>query len=226
VSDSFVFALPPGGKRPSLVDGLYEDLPTRVTARVDGAQLVCPLPRARFAALHVAEEFGLGADFVEAYLAASRARGGAFRIGAEEGEAWWRYVRARGALRLTWPSADVVVPDLMLFAEKASGRVSRVLIWPDDTSTIVVPDAADFVALKPSVIMAGLTMRKAPVLIPRAEVLARLGDRAERGSATPVPHKLYRGGEGHVFALAALRAAEGRVAKDFHAVASDEVVDA
>jgi hypothetical protein len=218
--------LPAGGPRPSLVDGVYENLATKVWARVEGDELVCPLPRARFAAVELAEVFGLPQSFVAAHAEASRALGGPYRLDAERGVAWSRYVRSRGHMRTTWPSADVVVPELMLFARKATGEVSRALIWPEETSAIVVPEAADLVALKPSAILMLAAVARPVRLLRRQDVLEALADRAERGGQEPVPHRLYRGGEGtHVVIVARLRQLEGFPAADFKAVGAADVVD-
>lgn len=206
----------------------YENALTRVTARIADGWLSTPLPRPSFAALELATALRLPADFRPRWEAANAAPTaaaldqGAPRLAPDQGEAWWRYMTGKGALRLAWPTMDVAILDLLLLRERATGRVVRVLVWPERCSALVIPAAADYLVVR------GDPLRprdpQPPALVPREQALALLGDRVQPFPA-PVPHWLYRGGDAHPFRMRSLRQQPGRAAGEFSAVRPDQVVD-
>lgn len=206
---------------------VYENLLTRVTARGEGGVLRTPLPRPSFAGLELAQALRLPAAFLaryaEANTAATAAAATAPRLRRQHGEAWWRYMTGKGALRLAWPTVDIQVLDLLLFREKASGEVARVLVWPERVSALVIPDAVDYVAVRPDLTRLPAQHRP-PGLIRLETVLGHLGDRVQHFD-DPLPHWLYRGGDSHAFVVRSLRSASARPPAEFAAVHPDQAVD-
>lgn len=146
--------------------------------------------------------------------------GGGGEAGTSATEAWRRYCAARPALRLAWPSADIVVPDLLLFERRATGERVVVLAWQERVSSLIIPEAAERIVLRSDPLSRRRDDR-APILLMRSEVVAVLGERARRYEV-PVPHWLYRGGEAHPLLLEAVRALRGAAALEFRAARPDD----
>jgi hypothetical protein len=181
-------------------DWRYLNHRTGVTATLDGdGGLHVPLPRPSYWQLELTAAFQLSAEQLAALAAANaratRAEPARPWIEPARGEAWWRYLGLQQALRFSWPSTDVVIPDLALWRRREEIRVSRVLIWTDDQPALLVPGAADLVILKPS--------GRSPVggslpagVVPIDRLLEAAGERL-RVFEDPLPHWLYRGGSEH-----------------------------
>lgn len=136
---------------------------------------------------------------------------------------WWEYATGRADLRLTWPSPDIHVPDLVLLQRRDGGRVELILIWPEEAGALIVP-AADRVLFRRRGGHLSATASAPADLVPLPAVLAELGGRVQPHSA-PVRHWLYRGGEAHPFTFARLRALTGDPARLYAPVAPDQFVD-
>lgn len=208
----------------------YENPRTGVEARVEGGpryQMRGPLPRPSFTGVELAERFGLGAGFLalwnEANREATAAVAKAPRLVPERGLAWWRYVTGKMALRHAWPSLDVGLLDPLLLQRRSTGEVVRVMVWPESFAHLVLPDALDFVVLRPPLQTFAPTQRPSG-LIPFAALLERLHEQLRRFEA-PLPHWLYRGGESHRFLMRAAHALQAELAREFTAVRLHEVVD-
>ena len=215
----------------------YEHVQTGVRADIEDGLLRTPVPRASFHAEELATALGLGDDFRRAFAQASRRPGRPetapetaperapetapeTTIDAELGLAWWRFTCARGDLRRAWPAADIVIPELLLFARKPDGGATTVLVWPADVRAMVIPDAAEHIIIKSD------PAHRAPpsALVPRAQVIELAGAHAVAFDS-PVPHRLYRGGADHPHIIAGLRSAPGEPARAFRAVRPDAVID-
>jgi hypothetical protein len=209
----------PGGPRS------YEHIQTGVRADIAEGWLRTPVPRAAFHAEELATALALDDDFRREFAHAGQAarRPDAPLLDPALGLAWWRFTTARDDLRRGWPAADIVVPDLLLFARRDGGRSTTVLVWPDAIRALVIPAAAEHIVVKTDPGRASVP----PAFLPRATVLAKLRDRS-LSFATPVPHDLYRGGPAHHEVMADLRAAAvgAEPAKAFRPVRPTEVEDA
>lgn len=213
---------------------VYENILTRVTARIEGHLLKAPLPRPSFMALELMSALKLPPEFLDGWSAANRAATAAActpaagacppRLRREDGEAWWRYMTGKGALRLAWPTVDVSILDLLLFQERRTGAVVRVLVWPERFSALVIPAAADYVVVRRDPLLVRQPQQR-PGLVPLPAVLEHLGAYVQRFD-TPVPHWLYRGGEAHAFLIRSVRNLDARAPGEFAAVRPDQVVDA
>lgn len=224
----------------------YENPRTRVAARItvmgDRIRLCLPLPRARFHLLEAEDLLArLGSD-LQVELApvgpdgdwATANRNALAGLGAggaeyaylppERGEGWWRYLMARQKFRLAWPSADVVIPDLLLIQPRQGGPVGRLVIWPEDAGTLVLPEA-EYIAIRraPRLIPGGAS-QPAPGLIPWQAALSALADVLDQHQS-PVPHWLYRGGDAHPFRIRSLLNQAGAAGAGYRPVAADRVVD-
>lgn len=204
----------------------YQNPFTRVRARIEGERLLVPLPGATFQALELAERLQLPAAFLAAFREANRrasATSDAPRLDAAKGEAWWRWTRARPALRHAWPAADIFIPDILLLRRKDTNEVVRVMAWPDDESSALVPAAVDLVVIRPR---AALEVRVAPPGLASLDAtLELLGERARRFEE-PVPYWRFSGGEDHRPIVAALWKRADVKTSELAATAPDRVIDA
>lgn len=225
------FELPPSlieGLRPGPGGVVHDDPFTRARAALDGRTLVTPLPRAWFHALELQVALGLPPAFLEAFDAANRAASAgstAPRLDRARGEAWWRWTRSRGALRHAWPAADILIPDLLLWRRRDSNEVVRVMVWPDDAPSVLLPEAADLVVVRPRLLEGGAPLVAPTGLASRATTLALLGERARRFEE-PVPFWRYNGGAPHRAVVAKLWAAADARPAELAPSAPDQVVDA
>ena len=211
----------------------YENPLTGVAARVEGGPSPSPyrmrgaLPRPSFTGVELAEAFGLGVGFLAIWNDANREAtaqvGKAPRLLPERGLAWWRYVTGKATLRLAWPSLDVGLLDPLFLQRRATGEVVRVLMWPESFTHFLLPEALDFVVLRPALLTFAPAQRPSG-LIPFAALRECLGEQLRRFEV-PLPHWLYRGGEAHRFLLRAAHALEAESAREFTAVRLHEVVD-
>nr|PZN44928.1 MAG: hypothetical protein DIU70_01715 [Bacillota bacterium] len=225
----------------------YENPRTRVAADLavgPGIAARIPLPRARFHLLEVEDllrrvQGELGGEVValglEAHegdwaaanrlaLAALGPRAAEYApLPPEHGEAWWRFTMARQAFRLAWPSADVIIPDLMLVRPREGGPAARLVVWPEQASSLVLPEA-EFVAIRRAPRPFAPDPQPPAGLIPWADAVAALGDALERHE-TPLPHWLYRGGEAHPLRIRALLDLARVPGSAYRPVPADRVVD-
>lgn len=216
---------------PNLVevtDGyVYENILTRVSARITGSRLHVPVPRPAFTALELATALQLPADFQTGWSTANQTAaavaGSAPRLHPEQGREWWRYMCHKHALRLAWPTMDVAILDLLLFQHRPTSTVARVLVWPERTSSLVIPAAADYLVAKKDALVPGQVQQR-PGLVDVQTAVAHLGERAQF-FAEPVPHWLYRGGDAHMFLIRSLRNLTASPATEFSSVRPDQVVD-
>ena len=217
-----------GDLRPGPGGVVHDDPFTRVKATLEGATLVVPLPRAWFHALELQEELGLPAAFLEAFAAANRAASAGStrpRLDPAKGEAWWRWTRSRAAMRHAWPAADILIPDLLLWRRRDSNVVVRVMVWPDDASSVLLPEAVDLVVVRRRHLEGGAPIVAPIGLASRATTLSLLGERARRFEE-PVPYWRYNGGGPHRGVVAKLWAAIDARPADLAPSAPDQVVDA
>jgi hypothetical protein len=208
----------------------YANHRTGVTAYVDGiGTLHTPLPRPSFTGLELAAAFGLDATRLGAFADANREATGQHAgdpelavLAPDDGEAWWHYQGATSALRLTWPSMDVTIADLVLWREREGRRARRVMVWPDDVSVLVIPRAADVLVLRPAAVF-GRAATGSPGLVPVAELLARFPEHC-RAFDDPVAHLVYRGGLEHGAIRRALEAV-ATPARALRPAALDRIID-
>jgi hypothetical protein len=135
------------------------------------------------------------------------------RLDASRAAALHRWAASRAAVRLTWPSIDIWIPDLLLFEDRVTHDVVRVMVWPEDVATIVIPEAADYVAVRRDLLSVAPHAEK-PGLVSREAALSILGDRAQRHEQ-PDAHWLVRGDP---LLVRALRGRVERAASEFRAV--------
>lgn len=208
----------------------YENLQTGVEVRVERGspyQMRGPMPRPSFTGVELAERFRLGTGFLalwnEANREATAAVAKAPRLGREQGLAWWRYVTGKAALRHAWPSLDMGLLDPLLLQRRTTGEVVRVLIWPESFAHLILPEALDFVVLRPT-LQTFAPVQRPSGLVPFAALRERLHEQL-RWFEAPLPHWLYRGGEAHRSLMRAAHALEAEPAREFKAVRLHEVVD-
>ncbi len=214
--------------RPGPGGVVHHDPFTRARAALEGTTLVMPLPRARFHALELQAALGLPPAFLDAFDAANRSAShgsAAPRLDPARGEAWWRWTRSRAALRHAWPAADILVPDLLLWRRRDTNEVVRVMAWPDDAPSVLLPEAADLVVVRPRLLEGGAPVVAPTGLASRETTLALLGERARRVEE-PVPYWRYNGGALHRAVVAKLWAATDARPADLAPSAPDQVIDA
>jgi hypothetical protein len=147
------------------------------------------------------------------------------KLDATRAAALQRWTASRAAVRLAWPSIDIWIPDLLLFEDKTTHDVVRVMAWPENVPTIVIPEAADYVVVRRDLLALGVTppSTEKPGLLARETVISIVGDRAQR-IEEPAPHWIVRG---DLLLVRGLRGRSDRAASEFRAVtaAACDVVD-
>lgn len=140
-------------------------------------------------------------------------------------EYWWSYTRARQDIRRTWPSDDIGLAEVWLWARRPAGEAVLVAVAVEEWHSAVWP-LADFVVIRRTRIslpgVAGAPAAKN--LLPLREAESVLGE-AIRRYDEPVPHLLYRGGEAHPFLMRSLRHLPGVPPAEFAPIRPGHLVD-
>lgn len=211
------------------------------TPEAGGWRAVVPLPAPLYVAREVlAAAAGRGlspspaqADWLEEWDHANRQAAAALAAQGQppahcprsKADYWAAYTQARPGLRLAWPSDDIGVAELRLWARRANGQVALVAVLAAEWNSAIWPEA-DFVVIKRTrLLLPGVNPRGAPaVVLPRTEALAALGQRVQH-YRDPVSYVLYRGGDEHPLVLRRLQALPGTPPAEFVPVRHERLVD-